>query len=265
MIILTAANKSEAKDDEGNIYKDFSFLDVIKETESKAREYGYKTIIYDLGSLGIGTKYVVNDDSFIENGYYSSEVVNGYKSKSLFKPDIVDRTMCENDETVIYLDGDAQLCCSLSEVDTDDYDVGVTLRDKSELVGEWYEAHIEIVKYVNAGVIMFRPTSATRIFVSKWRELTQEVGNDQMALNKLVCPDGYPENNSIHLINGVRVKFFPGTIYNFYYFGSMFPHSPKILHFKGAVRHYYPFNLTTKIQCGILTVVHKLVDVLRQH
>ncbi len=249
MLILTAANKDKAKNDSGKVYKNFSFVGVINSTKEKAESLGYKVVVYDLGQLGFGDRYVVKDSSFMENGYYSKEVKSGYKSKSLFKPDIVNRSLSAHNDTVVYLDGDAQLLDSIDEIDTDDYDVGVTLRDKSELEGEWYESHSDIVKYVNAGVIFFRATDATNDFVSRWDDLTQSLGNDQMALNELTCPDFYPEPGSVHTIDGVRVKYFPGCMYNYYYFDSSFPSEAKILHFKGPVRHYYPFDWKKKMHC----------------
>lgn len=249
MIILTAANADQAKNDQGDIYKNFSFVGVIQKTVLQAEKFGYVPVVYDLGSLGIGESYLVEDESFVKNGFYKSEVKNGYKSKSLFKPDIVKLCMEKYDDVVVYLDGDAQLCGAIDEIDSDDYDIGVTLRDPCELEGEWYDSHVDIVKYVNAGVIFFRPTPAAKVFIDTWMELTQSVGNDQMALNKLSCPEDYPEVGSIHDIGGVRVKYFSGKIYNYYYFENGLVPNVKIMHFKGPVRHFYPFDWKKKLYC----------------
>ena len=159
MVILTAANADKAKDDHGRVYKSFSYRGTIGQTVRTAKKFGYTPVVYDLGSLGIGEPYLVNDTSFAEKGHYEREALKGYKSKSLFKPAIVSECMSRYDDLVVYVDGDAQLCKGIDEIDTEDYDVGVTLRDRIELQGEWFRDHFEVVKYLNAGVIFFRPTN----------------------------------------------------------------------------------------------------------
>ena len=153
MIILTGANVDKAKTDFGQVYKNFSYRGVIQKTVDKAVE------------LGIGTPFTIEDSSFSKKGHYEEEVIKGYKSESLFKPEMVKICMEEHNELTIYLDGDAQLCGSLDEVEGDDYDIGVTLRDSHELESEWRQQHLEIVKYVNAGVIFFNATPATKSFI----------------------------------------------------------------------------------------------------
>jgi hypothetical protein len=182
------------------------------------------------------------DQNFSEKGYYGAEVVKGYKSKSLFKPELVKLVMDRYNDTVVYLDGDAQLVGCIDEIVGDDYDIGVTLRPKWETESEWHKQHFEIVKYVNAGVIFFNPTEEALRFVDKWTHRTAEVGNDQMALNSLSCTDHYPDPFSVETIDGIRVKYFPCEQYNFYYFGELYERNAKILHFKGNVRNFYPFD-----------------------
>jgi hypothetical protein len=259
MIILTAANKDRAKDDFGNVYKNFSFRNVIENTISQSSKYGYKTEVYDLGTLGMGKPFVVQDEEFAEKGYYSKEPKKGYKSKSLFKPEMVKKSIIDNKELTVYLDGDATLNSDIDDIVSDDYDIGVTLRKKSEMEGEWYENHKDIVMFVNAGVIFFNPTDATYIFLDKWSELTDEVGNDQMALNQLVCPKTLPKAYSVITQNGVRIKFFPGEVYNYYYFDESFHKNVKIMHFKGPVRKYYPFNTYRRLKCTYLYPIRNLV------
>lgn len=248
MVILTCAN-AEKDNFEGKAFRNFSFRKLIGETMTMSQRYGYKVDVYDLGTLGIGELYRIEDESFIEKGYYQKELKNGYKSKSLFKPELVKLSMSKHDELVVYLDGDAQLCGSINEVDTEDYDIGVTLRDVTELDTDWYRDHVDIVKYVNAGVIFFRPTEKAREFVANWAQLTEQLGNDQMALNKLSSPDDYPAPWSVRSLGGVRVKYFPGRIYNFYYFMEAMPIGAKIYHFKGSVRKFYPFDFKKRLFC----------------
>ncbi len=266
MIILTGANTNIPRDDEGNdlTHLKFTFSKVIRETVKKAEEFGYKSAVYDLGSLGMGTPFQVKDKHFAEHGHYKKEVIKGYKSKSLFKPDMVRNCVEEHQELTVYLDGDALLCENIDEIATEDYDVGVTLRDKSELEEEWHQKISAIVKFVNAGVIFFNPTAATKKFLDAWHDLTEEVGNDQMALNQLTCMDDYPEPFSVVEINGVRVKYFPCKQYNNYYFDKRLDSGIKIMHFKGTVRHFYPIDWKTKMYCKLyLPIKNKVRDVVR--
>ena len=266
MIILTGANCDIPKDDSGNIDKTlkFTFSAVIKETVKKANECGYRPIVYDLGSLGIGCPFHVEDESFASKGYYEKEAKEGYKSKSLFKPEMVKKCIEEHNELTVYLDGDAKLCENIDEIQDGNFDIGVTLRDPSEIESEWHQEHFDIVKYVNAGVIFFKPTKATKTFIDIWEKTTDELGNDQMALNKLTCPDFYPEINSILTLNGVRVKYFPCKKYNFYYFDEGLPSDIKIMHFKGPVRRFYPFNWRVRFYClNIVPIKNKLRHLLK--
>lgn len=251
MIILTCANQDTAKDYRKNdsLYKRFSFRSIIEATAKKSIECGYIPTIFDLGSLGIGEKFVIKDQDFEQKGYYSTEVIKGYKSKSLFKPELVRLAMARHPDTVVYLDGDAQLINSIGEIQSIDYDIGVTLRPKWETESDWHKKHFEIVKFINAGVIFFNPTDAARHFVDHWAKLTDEVGNDQMALNQLTSQNHYPKALSVEIINGVRVKYFPCEQYNFYFFTTNYPKNAKILHFKGDVRNFFPFITTAKIRC----------------
>lgn len=263
MVILTCANSAK-ETHEGKAFKNFSFRKLIEDTISRSEQYGYKVDVYDLGNLGIGELYNIDDESFVATGYYEKEVISGYKTKSLFKPQIVKLSMAKHDELIVYLDGDAQLCGCIDEIDTDDYDIGVTLRDPKELDNDWHREHIDIVKYVNAGVIFFRPTSKARDFVNNWAILTEQLGNDQMALNRLACPDDYPTPWSIQTLNGVRVKYFPGRVYNYYYFMEATALGAKIYHFKGSVRHFYPFNLKKRLFCICIVPILNLASKIRK-
>jgi len=261
MIILTGANTDLPRSDSGVVRHgfEFRFSAVIKSTVRKAEECGYTAEVYDLGALGIGKPFRVDDQSFSEKGHYEREVVKGYKSKSLFKPAMVKACLKEHQELTVYIDGDAELRDCIDEIDSGDYDVGVTLRDKAELESEWHKEHFEIVKFVNAGVIFFNATPATTKFLDQWEQLTDEVGNDQMALNSLTCPDHYPEVGSIESINGVRVKYFSCLQYNYYYFNKRRPTGVKIMHYKGDVRRFYPFNWKKRLYCTVSVPLKNLL------
>lgn len=260
MVILTCANSEIAIEGKHRfLHRKFSFKRVILETIDQAKKCGYIAQVYDLGTLGIGDKFEVADESFAQKGYYDRVTQRGYRSKSLFKPEVVKMCMDKYDDLVVYLDGDVQLCGNIDEIATADYDVGVTLRDKSELESQWHKEHFQIVKYVNAGVIFFNPTPATTNFVRKWQKQTDEFGNDQRALNALTCGDSYPKPYSVATINGIRIKYFPCCQYNFYSFNDGVGSDIKMMHFKGPVRHYYPFDFKKKFYCKyVIPVLKKL-------
>lgn len=263
MIILTAGNSNEG-DHIGRMNDKFSFRSIIIGTMENASKYGYRTEVYDLGKLGIGEPYNIEDETFRTKGYFT-EISGGYRSKSLFKPDIVKHCLEKHREFTVYLDGDALLCDRIDEVATNDYDIGVTLRRFSEIENEWHKENIDIVKYVNAGVIFFNPTEATSRFVDLWMKTTVEVKNDQKALNQLVCPDHYPETDSIHTLNGVRIKYFSGDQYNFYYFDESLSRNIKILHFKGPVRWFYPFDWKMKLYCStIIPLTNRVKTIVKK-
>lgn len=248
LIILTAANKAFVRNSEGEIDKKFNFKSVILKTVENARKFGYIPIVYDLGELGIGERFTVNNEEFQKNGSYK-EIKKGYHTKSLFKPDIVKYCLNKHKDSMVYMDGDALLCDRIDEIVNDDYDVGVTLRRTSEMEHEWHKQHSEIAGYANAGVIFFNPTKAAFEFIDLWRRTTQEVENDQKALTKLLSSYKNPQINKVVNVNGVRVKYFPGDKYNYYYFNDSLSPNIKIMHFKGCVRKYYPFDWKAKIYC----------------
>ncbi len=262
MIILTCSNIDIATDkytDEyGKWYRNFSFKSVIQETVKRAEKCGYKPVVYDLGNLGMGEPFQVADETFAQKGYYSVQVQEGYKSRSLFKPEVVRYCLSRHKDLTVYLDGDAQLVDSIDEIITSDYDIGVTLRNPSELQEEWHQKYFEIARYVNAGVIFFNPSPATDNFITMWEKRTQEVGNDQKALNQLVCPEEYPAPYSIHTLNGVRIKYFPCEQYNYYYFDEGLTPHIKIMHFKGLYRHYFPFDWKKRLYCRTIIPVRNM-------
>jgi len=259
MVILTSAHSNQAKSylDPKRKWREFSFGSIIRDTMRTAQRCGYRTAVYDLGSLGFGEKYALRGERFDANGFYRKEPVKGYKSKALFKPEIVRKCLSESKDFTVYLDGDALLAGCLPEILTDDYDIGVTLRDRSELGTPWHEEYFEIAKYVNAGVIFFNYTEETLRFVNRWDELTHEVGNDQMALNRLTTGNDYPTPYSIKKVGATRVKYFPCKKYNFYYFNEGWPGGVKIIHFKGDVRHFYPLTWKKRLYCQLSAAVRK--------
>ena len=246
MLILTGANSDITKTDDGKIYKDFSFKKVIMETVRKAEQCGYTTLVYDLGSLGLGKPFPIANVT----------------SNAVFKPEMIKACLKKYDDIIVYIDGDAQLCDAIDEIAEGDYDIGVTLRDAAEVDNDWFRSNFEWTKYINAGVIFFKPTDATKEFVDLWKKTTEAVGDDQVALNKLACPDDYPEAGSMVTMNGVRVKFFPCKQYNYYYFNEGLEDNIKIMHFKGPVRQFFPFTWKKKTYCKTIVPILNMVTPL---
>lgn len=250
MIIFTCANSDVAIKNDGRAYKNFSFRSVIQDTVNKANELGYTPVVYDMGNLGIGELFILNNVT----------------TNALFKPVIVKHCMETNEDDIfVYLDGDAQLYNAIDEVAEGDYDIGVTLRTFSEIDNEWHLQNFEWIKYLNAGVMIFKHTKATKQFINIWHKLTEEVGDDQLALNKLACPDEYPEAGSILEIDGVRFKYFPCQQYNYYHFEDHLEDNIKILHFKGIVRHFYPFTWRKRLYCKtVVPVRNRTIEILKK-
>jgi hypothetical protein len=74
--------------------------------------------------------------------------------------------------------------------------------------------------------------------VEKWKERTETLKNDQLALNLLLNPNSLPLEPEFN-IEGIHVKTWPAEIYNFYYFPENHDEA-KILHYKN--------NLCQKVQ-----------------
>jgi hypothetical protein len=255
MIILTCANVDTPGEKFQNphvFHQTFSFRKVIEKTIEQANKFGYKPVVYDLGSLGIGERFNIEDETFARQGYYAVEVKKGYKSRSLFKPQVIKHCLSQYKDLTVYIDADAQLVGRLDEIDTADYDIGVTLRKTTELETDWHRNLYDIVKFINAGVIFFQPTPAAFRFLEIWGQKTQELGNDQMALNALASPSVYPEVMSILTLDGFRIKYFPAELYNYCYFDEGWESNIKIYHFKGILRDYFPLDWKKKLYCRFL-------------
>lgn len=167
--------------------------------------------MYDLGGLGFGTPMAVSNTTFVKSGYY--KVMNpdsGWCSRALHKPEVIRRT--EFDGVMVYMDADAFPVAPINEIEAHDFDIGVTVRDKNEEYGK--------MGRINAGVIFFRNTPGMKAFLKKWSSLTENLGNDQIALNRTIETGTY------------KVTEFPTRIYNYYYFPERPGPEVKIYHFK---------------------------------
>jgi hypothetical protein len=178
---------------------------------------GYQWTMFDLGGLGFGHSYPIKDETFQSQGYYQT-IFSKRPSCGMHKPQIIAdflNTKFSNNEPgcIVYLDADTFIRQKIDEI-IGNYDIGVTVRRACE-----WERHGK----VNAGVLFFRSTMQTRIFVNRWIAETQRLGNDQEALNSLLLS----EQQCI-------IAEFPTDIYNWYYFPTSPPKKAKILHFKAS-------------------------------
>lgn len=194
----------------------------------------YPLEIYDLGGLGFGVP--LRQPELDARDFY--EVVgNQWKSKALHKPALVEDCLRRHATFTIYLDADTLLLHPIDEV-VGDYDVGVTIRSRKELL-QLEKSSFEYSGYVNAGVVFFGATRGARAFVKRWKALTRMHGNDQKALNLLVNPSAEPlaPGRSFEGEGGVRIRTFPGLLYNK---SCTLPQeldaATKIAHFKSNVR-----------------------------
>jgi hypothetical protein len=188
---------------------------------------GIPHTVYDLGGLGYGVPSPVADERFHKQGVYRT-ASGEWAARALHKPAIVAEHL-ERHGTGCYLDADAIPVASL-EIREGVWDVGVTVRRPAEVRSDGDPNH-EYLGEINAGVILFARSDATRRFLERWSEQTLLLGSDQRALNHLIGP-GLPRNGTVIKRDGVRVLCLPTDRYNFYYFPARPPADVRVLHLK---------------------------------
>ncbi|HVM61072.1 MAG TPA: hypothetical protein VMV72_09410 [Verrucomicrobiae bacterium] len=238
---------------------DWRFATLLEHSISAARKFGYDVQAYDLGNLGFGVPFTVDDEHFRKHGYYGNALPgedlnnpNRWRTRARFKPAVVRHALLTNPgRLIVWLDGDALLHAPIDEIATDDYDVGIPVRKITET---WRypntanHAFQNATKFkvgeINAGVLFFWSTAPTAAFVERWSAMTDQIGNDQFALNKLVNPNDdrltgpaskrfVPFTPKLLKVAGARVKTFP-----YEYNWRRWPRQPregeaKVLHFCG--------------------------------
>jgi hypothetical protein len=232
MHVVTCGDGRCGTDNLGRADGSASFKEMIAVSVRQAESLGYSTTVFDLGGLGMGEPFAVDDPTFRARGYYR-EVTSFFKSKALHKPEVVRRALLRH-EWVLYLDGDAVLARSVDDLPRD-FDLAVTLRLPYEM--DWGSLGHEITGAINAGVIFFRSSPRTEAFVARWSALAHKLGSDQWALNQLVGPPSLDVVGTVAVREGLRVRYLTSREYNFYHFLTENP-SPatRIFHFKSGVR-----------------------------
>lgn len=198
--------------------KNFSYF--VNTGVKYIEKLNYSVLVYDLGGLGKGIPF---------EGRYGS----GIGAKIPCKPHIVKDALSRipENEYVVWFDADALIFDRIDEIQ-EDYDVGVTVR---------LPKAVENSNPINAGIIFFKNTPKARNFVQQWADLADKDVSDQPPLNRLakvVCADLGKTLDR----DGVRVKIYPGEIYNNVYFGKKDKPGIKIKHYKSKLRHLYPGN-----------------------
>ena len=184
------------------------FVRYLTNLETQCQRLGYPLQVYDLGGLGRGTPAIVDHPTFHTHGHYH-QMHGDWHSKALHKPTVVQAALA--DQPLAYLDADACPVQRFDEVWESEFDIGVTVRDPQE-------PHSQTLGEINAGVIFFRPS--VKPFLPRWIALTEELRNDQLALNAWIREPG------------LCVRRFPTRIYNYYYFPETPGPNVKIYHFK---------------------------------
>jgi hypothetical protein len=219
---------------------DAEFRDRLKFSLSRSEKLGYETVSYDMGGLGFGRSCP---------GVLEALEVPHRAAICMLKPAVMLDALEKTDETVVYLDADAFLVKNIDDIETDDYDIGVTYKGGEKRT------------YINAGVLFIKNNQKAREFLKTWIEdisrfdeklksvKLNQLG-DQIFLNDLVF--SYVSKgkllNRVKDVNGVRVKFFDYRDYNHHNLVREdnvhpIPESTRIVHlrhtqydnFKGAI------------------------------
>ncbi len=215
-----------------------SYKDVISIMKRQAERLRYPLKIYDLGGLGEG---ISGEFEANERQEQESRKKTGFMP-CRFKPAIIRRELKIGSpgELIFLLDADAIPRHRIDEVDTGDYDVGVTIRKKGENEGK---PDFHISGYVNAGVLFLYNNKAAQSFVDLWIAKTNDPGieGDQHAINEILIEHGISWDTKRMMVGDTRIRCFPTSIYNFYY--SQGGDTARIIHRKNketnwVVRHF---------------------------
>jgi hypothetical protein len=212
MLIVTAADNRQK--------------DILLLSQKNNIKVGYNNIqTYNLdGTLDFGIPFTRPLECKVNNAF------GKIPEKSLLIKDAILRNLHE--PCITYMDADAFAIRNFDEIEKmDDFDLGVTLRHYNEYSID----NRDWLSYVNAGVIFIKPSQKLIKFMDRWYEGTLKLNtlSDQHGLNKILLENSNMCHRDSYVdIDGIRIKFFPTEIYNWYYW----PNSPfqdtKILHLK---------------------------------
>lgn len=222
-----------------------------------ARKLGYSAVIYDLGGLGFGKPFEVDNPTFRKKGYYY-KITNWRYALGNHKPAIIKDCLRSYKEFIIYLDADTVVMDRIDEM-VGDYDIGLTVRPEWEVekvIKNSYtdDSYFIYDAYINIGVMCFNATEAAYRFVQEWEDKIAELHDDQGAVNDMLKKYFPLKSNQIIEREGVKIRTFDTMQYNYYYFKwpQIFKsysvtendikvkwQNAKILHFKSDIRPEY--------------------------
>lgn len=203
------------------IAADKKLKDYFNNSLQSIRKFYKDILIYDLGELSIGKKIKAET---------ASTANQKFPKKPMIILDALEKT--KEGDFLVWLDCDTILVDKLDEVFSEDFDLGVTIRNnKSKKPQE---------SWVNSGVIFLKNNQKTQEILKTWALVSNELNGDQYALNKIINLQK-PKPFEKVLVDDVLIKLFPCKIYNNFYFKDD-QSGAKILHYKTDVRHYYPYE-----------------------
>lgn len=202
---------------------DANYSRFVYHAEQSALKFGYDTGVYDLGGLGRGTPF----DTTVSTQPFQTIPA---------KPRIIRHALEQRDpsDVVVWLDADALIQAPIDDIEQHAFDLGVTVRSKPH--------KDERTRTINAGIVFARATPAMFNFLDRWIQLSEELGGDQWALNRLV---DFPIQLTDQTVNrgDLRVHGFPCRIYNNFMFKKPeIMAQARILHYKSRYRKLYPYD-----------------------
>jgi len=201
-------------------------LSILNVSVAQNLRVGYEVCIYDInGELGFGRRF--------DFEYPFLNGKNEHESGRLpCKPNLIRKGLRDHEQFITYMDADAFAIRKFDEVNSDDYDVGVTMRPQ-EMRGatKWPL----IYGYLNSGILFFNYTAAAFSFLDMWEKAVN--GNhsksDQEGLNTLVLQaTDLTKYNKTFKLRNIRIKVFHCDIYNFFYWPKKPLLTTKIVHCK---------------------------------
>ena len=216
---------------------DSTFIEILNSTVPANERMGHKPVIYDVGGLGYGKPFQVQDEYMGWGRNRDPETPERLRFVGIcpWKPAVILQALEDTNDDVLWLDADAWVIRPLEL--GDDFDVAVTMRRPHEWGRtEWPELY----GFLNSGFVFIRNTILGRLFCKMWIEeipLTKSK-SDQNALNNIVRHStDLREYNRVFLSReGIRIKVLKTDEYNWIYAPEEPLPTTKVLHFKKDIR-----------------------------
>jgi hypothetical protein len=171
-------------------------------------------------SAHLDLKIITGDDAFgrLQNESAGYEVYEMGVESNL--PQLIRKALELQHQFIVYMDANAFAIRRFDEVNTLDYDVGMTMRRKEER-GATNRPMMN--GFLDAGVLFFNYTPAAFKFLEIWESELALTPSDQEALNAVVLrATDLTEYDKVFPLEGIRIKIFKCEEYNF----SRWPQEP---------------------------------------